>query len=112
MFPSPPHKTSKPVWTAIISLPAKSIKSENDIKKEDDWLKLPTKNKPKDIRSLMDPMVKFTIKHSNGLMCRHKKTWAFYNQTPPPREYELPDLDDTSTLQSLQSNPEHRHSCD
>ena len=30
MFPSPPHKTPKLVGTAIISPPAKDIKSEND----------------------------------------------------------------------------------
>ena len=96
MFPSPPHKTPKLVGITIISPPAKTLISEKDIKQEDDWLNLP-KNMPKDTRSLMDPTIKFTIKHTDGTVCRHKKTWAFYNRKPPPLDFELPDLEDTPT---------------
>ena len=34
----------------------------------------------------MDPSVKFTIKHADGSVCRHKKTWAFYNHKPPQKD--------------------------
>ena len=68
MFPSPKHKTPKLVGTVIISPPAKTLLSNKEIKQEDDWLKLP-KNVPTDTRSLMDPSVKFTIKHADGSVC-------------------------------------------
>ena len=95
MFPSPPHKKPMLIGTAIISPPAKTIKSERDIKKEDDWLNLP-KNKLKDTQSLMDPAVQFTIRHTDSSICQHKKTWVFYNCKPPAQDTELPDLDDES----------------
>ena len=91
MFPSPEHKTLKLVGTVIISPPAKTLLSNKEIKQEDDWLKLP-KNVPTDTRSLMDPSVKFTIKHADGSVCRHKKTWAFYTRKPPQKDDEVPAL--------------------
>ena len=91
MFPSPEHKTPKLVGTVIISPPAKTLLSNKEIKQEDDWLKLP-KNVPTDTRLLMDPSVKFTIKHTDGSVCRHKKTWAFYNCKPPQKDDEVPAL--------------------
>ena len=60
---------------------------------------------PTDTRSPMDPSVKFTIKHADGSLCRHKKTWAFYNREPPPKNYELPDLFDSDTTMTLHSQP-------
>ena len=93
MFPSPLHKSPRLVGTVIISPPAKTVINERDIKQEEDWLKLP-KNVPKDTRSLMDPTVKFTIKHSDGSICHHKKTWAFYNRELPLKDSELPDLEE------------------
>ena len=91
MFPSPEHKTLKLVGTVIISPPAKTLLSNKEIKQEDDWLKLP-KNVPTDTRSLMDPSVKFTIKHADGSVCRLKKTWAFYTRKPPQKDDEVPAL--------------------
>ena len=50
----------------------------------------------------MDPSVKFTIKHVDGSICRHKKTWPFYNRKPP-KDYELPDLSDTDVTKTTQT---------
>ena len=36
----------------------------------------------------MDLSVKFTIKHTDGSVCRYKKTWAFYNRKPPQKDEE------------------------
>ena len=102
MFPSPEHKRPKLVGTVIISPPAKTLLSNKEIKQEDDWLKLP-KNVPADTRSLMDPLVKFTIKHTDGSICRHKKTWAFYNRKPP-HEKELLGQSDTVDASKAQTS--------
>ena len=52
----------------------------------------------------MDPSVKFTIKHADGSVCRHKKTWAFYNRKPPQKD-EVPGLNGKKSLKySLRSS--------
>ena len=97
LIPSPDHKTPKLVGTMIISPLAKTFLSNKEIKQEDDWLKLP-KNVPTETRSLMDPLVKFTIKHVDGSICQHKKTWAFYNRKQP-----LVNENDQSNISNLQT---------
>ena len=67
------------------------VKSEPDIKKEDDLLRLPP-NVPRKVVDLSDPNVLVTIRHRDGTLCHSKKSYAFYNQLPPPRPDELPDL--------------------
>ena len=79
---------------AIISLPAKEIKNENDgqkVKTEQDWLKLP-KNVPKENISLDDPNVCPRLIHKDGTICHSKTYWSSIKRKPPLKEFELPDL--------------------
>ena len=111
---SPGHE-GKLIGTAFITSPSSSesnqpddgnksmesvVKIEPNIKKEDDILKLPP-NVPRTTVDLMDPNVRVTIRHRDGSFCHSKKSYASYNQSPPPRPDELPDLPSTQNIDSV-----------
>ena len=108
-----PNHDARLLGTAIITSPSSSesnqevdgnmsiesiVKSEPDIKqeKEDDFLRLPP-NVPRKVVDLNDPNVLVTIRHRHGTLCHSKKSYASYNQLPPPRPDELPDLPNSPT---------------
>ena len=120
---SSPGHDGKLVGTAIITSPSSSdsnapndgnrstestVKSEPNIKKEDDFLQLPP-NMPRTVVDLKDPNVQVTIRHRDGSLCHSKKSYASYNQIPPPRPDELPDIpgaqnDDSVTTENSKTD--------
>ena len=102
-----PNHTGRLIGTVVVTSPSSSdstqpetetnnkveIKTEIKIKTEEEILRLPP-NVPRKVVDLRDPAVPLIIRHTNGSLCHSKKSYAFYNRTPPPRNDELPDLPD------------------
>ena len=111
-----PNHSAKLIGTAVVTSPSSTdstqpeqekesrnkveIKPEIKIKTEEDILKLPP-NVPRKVVNLRDPNVMVIIRHTDGAMCYSKKSYAFYNQKPPPKPHELPDLPDLPDLPNV-----------
>ena len=107
-----PNHTGRLIGTVVVTSPSSSnstqpeteIKTEIKIKTEEDILRLPP-NVPRKIVDLRDPTVPLVIRHTDGSLCHSKKSYAFYNKTPPPRHDELPDLPDIEPASNTVNPP-------
>ena len=107
-----PNHTGRLIGTVVVTSPSSSdstqpeteIKTEIKIKTEEDILRLPP-NVPRKVVDLRDPTVPLVIRHTDGSLCHSKKSYAFYNKTPPPRHDELPDLPDIEPASNTVTPP-------